>query len=257
MRNAPLPIPALLVGLATLAAGPAAAHEFVLLPERLEAGAGEEIGFEVHSTHVLGMPEEMERAESVAVRLVGAAGAEAIAVAEEPEAHRLVGTAASDGGTAWLAAHRLGQVWSRTPQGWVEGGRDVAPDADFTNKYEKFVKVLLNGGDAALATRPIGDALEIVPLADPAGLAAGETLELQVLHEGRPVEAQIAATFLGFSDLPGTYAYLTETRESEAGPVATLAPWAPGLWAVRVQHEAEAPGIDAHVLRAVMMVPVE
>jgi uncharacterized GH25 family protein len=243
-----------------LAAAPGAAHEFLVKPAAVTAPADVAIDFEVLSTHVFFAPEEMEAASSVEVSLVDAAGATPVAISEDEADAVLRGRVAGTGAPAWLAAHRLGQVWSKTPEGWVEGGRDQAPDAEFTNKYEKFVKVLTNAEPGAeIAMRPIGQALEIVPLTDPAGLAAGEALEVRVLHDGEPVAATVSATFDGFSDRPGTYAYLTETVEEETrGPVAVVEPWSSGLWAVRVEHRtADTPGIDEHVMRSVMIVAVE
>lgn len=243
---------------AVLLALPAGAHEFVVKPSATTAAADVAIGFSVLSTHVFFEPEEMERPETVAVAWVDAQGSTPVEIAEGPDGLSLAGRVAGTGRTAWLTAHRLGQVWSKTAEGWVEGGRDVAPGAEFTNNYEKFAKVLINAGDAAVATAPVGQRLEIVPLADPAGLAAGEALEVQVLHEGRPVAASVTATFDGFSTRPGTWAYATETAEADdRGPVATIEPWAPGLWMVRAEHRtADTPGIDEHVMRTVMVFEV-
>lgn len=244
---------------AALLAGQAAAHEFVVKPSATTAAADVAIGLEVLSTHVFFEPEEMERAASVTLAHVDETGTVPVPVVENEAARRLEGRVAGTGRTAWIAAHRLGQTWSKTATGWVQGGRDVAPDAEFTNTYEKFAKVLVNAEPgAAITTRPLGQALEIVPLGDPAGIAAGEALEVQVLHEGQPVEATVAATFDGFSRVPGTYAYLTGTApDAERGPVAVIAPWSPGLWAIRAEHRTDdTPGIDEHVLRSVMVFEV-
>ncbi|MGF1551248.1 MAG: DUF4198 domain-containing protein [Paracoccaceae bacterium] len=243
-----------------LAAPPAGAHEFLVEPAATEAGPDVSVAFEVLSTHVFFEPEEMEAASSVEVVLVAADGTTPVTIEEDEAAQVLRGRVAGTGETAWLAAHRLGQVWSRTPEGWVEGGRDAAPDAEFTGEYEKFAKVLLNAEPGSeVAMRPIGQALEIVPLTDPGDLAAGQALEVQVLHDGEPVEATVSASFDGFSDRPNTYAYLTETVDDEArGPVATIEPWSAGLWLVRAEHRtADTPGVDEHVLRSVMIVAVE
>ncbi len=244
-----------LAGALAILAGAATAHEFVLKPAALRAGAGESVAVEIHSTHVMIAPEEAEGADSVSAALV--AGGETVDLGIEPAADHLVTAATLPGeGPAWLVAHRHAQVWSKTAEGWVKGGRDEHADAETAGKYEKFSKALLNaGGEGAGA--PLGHALEIVPLADPATLSAGDSLALRVLHDGAPISATVYATFDGFSDRPNTYAYVTDTAEAEGGPTAEVKTWAPGTWIVRVQHDA--PGseaYDAHVLRATLVFEV-
>jgi uncharacterized GH25 family protein len=232
------------------ATAPALAHELVVAPEgtRLEAGAT--LPFAVHSTHVLLAPEEMEAPEDVAASLVPAGGGEAREVALEAAGTHLAGEAEGAGdGPVWLVAHRLAQTWSRTPEGWSEGGRDANPDAATVEVYEKFSKTLLNAGGPGYDA-PLGHRLEIVPAADPADLAAGDDLPVRVLLDGEPIQATVHATFAGFSDRPGTWAYVTETAEE--GGEAVVTTWAPGLWFVRAEHTAPGgEGVDGHVLRAV------
>lgn len=253
----PTPLVAALAAL--LAATPAVGHEFLVKPSAMSVAADESVDFQVLSTHIFFEPEEMEAAASVEVSLVDSAGRVPVEISENAEAQMLEGRVAGTGEPAWLTAHRLGQVWSKTPDGWVEGGRDAAPEAEFTNRYEKFAKVLLNARPGAeIAASPVGQQLEIVPLGDPAGLAPGNELEVQVLHDGEPVAATVSATFDGFTDRPNTYAYVTETAETgDRGPVAVVKPWSPGLWLVRAEHRTgDTPGIDAHVMRSVMIFEV-
>lgn len=249
------------IGLATaLGATPAAAHELLLIPSQTQAQPGEAIAFDVHSTHVFFKAEEMENVESVEVALVGAGGTQALEISGKEGALKLEGEATTDGKPAWLTAHRLGQIWSKTPRGWFQSGKSENPDAEFTNKYEKFSKALVNAetGDG-FAMKPIGQALEIVPLSDPAALSSGEEIQVQVLHDGKPIAATVSATFGGFSETPNTFAYLTETLRDEAhGHVAKVKTWAPGIWMIRAEHRtADTPEIDEHVLRSVMLFEVQ
>ena len=58
-------------------------------------------------------------------------------------------------------------------------------------------------GDNALATRPIGLTLEIVPLRSPYALAADHILPVQILYEGRPLPgALVKLTSLEFDAKP-------------------------------------------------------
>ncbi|MFM7403452.1 MAG: DUF4198 domain-containing protein [Erythrobacter sp.] len=70
-----------------------------------------------------------------------------------------------------------------------------AMGANGTESYARRAKALLQVGDAKTAnvTQPIGQTLEIVPLANPFTLAAGDALDVQVLWRGAPLEgAQVA-----------------------------------------------------------------
>jgi uncharacterized GH25 family protein len=237
--------------LAAAMALPAAAHELIVVPGNTSVTAGETLSFEVHSTHVFAAPEEMEAPESVAASLMPV-GQDAAEAEISPGDLYLAGQVAVPGdGPAWLLAHRLGQVWSQTDEGWKQGGRDVNPDANVAAKYEKFSKTLLNAGGEGYS-QPVGQLLEIVPLSDPASLAPGDTLMVQVLYNGQPVHTQVAATFAGFSERGNTWAYVTETFDGGDGAVAEVQTWGPGLWFVRAQFVAPGgEGYDEHVLRAI------
>ncbi len=54
-------------------------------------------------------------------------------------------------------------------------------------RYRKSVKAILDGGEGADVTAPIGLPLEIVPLQAPHTLRPGDTLRLRVLADGRPL----------------------------------------------------------------------
>lgn len=82
--------------------------------------------------------------------------------------------------------------------------------------YSKYVKAILHTGAAdAFVTKPVGQAIEFVPLTDPASLKRGDRLTVQILFRGSPaaslhVEASSAAVGgavkhrqLGRTDLAG------------------------------------------------------
>lgn len=240
---------------AALAASAATAHEVLLRPVPL-AGSTRVI---VESTHVFAKPEEREDVAALRAGLVTAAGMTEVGLAPEGDLSLAADVAVPAGG-AWVVAHRLPQVWSNTPGGFKPGSRAEHKDAIFTNRYEKFAKAYIAGTDPSLATEPLGQGLEIVPVGDLSGLKAGDALAVRVLHDGRPVPATVMATFDGFSDRPMTFAYATETSEEpgETG-LATLKLWQSGLWFVRVALETEDPAadVDTHVLRAVLSFPVK
>lgn len=238
-----------------LLAGPALAHE-ISVRTSSTAAPDEPVAFQIESTHTPGRSEEIEDAASLAVRLIAPSGTSPVAIAPNDKDLTQDGTfrlAAS--GPAVLHVHRLGMVWSETPDGWKQGGRDAHPDAVQSNKYEKFTKVLINAAaDPAFVQRPVGDALEIVPVGDPASWRVGELASLKVLHDGKPLAGELQATYLGFTDVPSSYAWSTESEDGTYKVKLT----APGMWLARVEHQAEiADGaIDRHVMRAILQFEV-
>lgn len=239
---------------AACAAAPAVmAHEIIVS----STVSGGELQVAIESTHVFVAPEELENAEAVTVTITTPDGRSTAPVSAISDL-TLGAAAAAPQSDAWLTVHRLGQVWSNTPDGWRQGDAAAYPDAVFTNRYEKFAKALVRGEttDAAFATAPLGHALEIVPLVNPADLSVGDDLPVRVLHDGAPVSGELRATYAGFSDAPMTFAYATEV---DANGEAAVKLWAPGYWYVRVAHDAADvdPNVQTHVLRAILSFDVE
>ncbi|MGL6210430.1 MAG: DUF4198 domain-containing protein [Paracoccaceae bacterium] len=229
------------------------AHEILLNP----SVSGDTLTMAIESTHTFVKAEELEEAANLAAMLVTPAGTEALAITQGGALSLQAVTPMKAG---YFVAHRLPLVYSSTPDGFKPGGKVENPDAAFTNRYEKYSKALLPGADAAFAMAPLGHALELVPLSDPAALKAGDTLKVQVLHNGQPIAAEVQATFAGFSDVPMTFAYQTETGDEYGTPgVAEVKVWQSGYWYVRVAHDAEDadPGVDTHVLRAILSFDVK
>ncbi|NJN46630.1 MAG: DUF4198 domain-containing protein [Candidatus Competibacteraceae bacterium] len=178
---------------------------------------------------------------------------------ENEAAQRLEGTLSDvDGATAYLLGHRHGQVWSQTDKGWQPGGREQNPEAKSSNKYEKFAKALINASaDDDSYAKPAGQLLEIVPLTNPATVNPGDELPVQVLYDGKPLNTAVYATFDGFSDTPGTYAYYTETlSEGEHADKAMIKLVVAGTWMVRAEHRVSGEQFDEHVMRAVLLFEV-
>jgi len=100
--------------------------------------------------------------------------------------------------------------------------------------YSRRAKALIQVGrpsprDDALATRPIGLTLEIVPLRNPYSLAADHLLPVQILYEGRPLPgALVKLTSLEFDAKP-----LRMVRSDAAGRASFEVPPV-GSWLVNV-----------------------
>lgn len=241
----------LLAGMAVLLVPALAhAHEFIIQPQLWRAyHQGQRVPFSVDSAHVFMVSEEMEPAELVQVTLDG----QAVPLRANPEFLDYNGAVTLGGpGTAAILGHRLPARWSKTPRGWFEGGRDEHADAVYVGLFEKFCKALLPVDGTDGFDRIVGHDLEIVPLTNP---FAGGDVVVQVLYQGHPLPVQVAATYDGFSDLSGTYCYLTE---ADADGRAVVRVDHDGLWMVRVQHKVAVQGLeyDERVLRSVLVFPV-
>ncbi len=111
-----------------------------------------------------------------------------------------------------------------------QGGKTNAQGRELYSRSSK----LLIGRSSEMATRPLGHALEIVPEKDPATLAAGEALPVQVLFRGKPlsgvrVSAASAGPEMKGHDFP-------VTAETDANGRALLKLNRGGLWYVRLIH---------------------
>ncbi len=246
---------ALCAVLLVLAGLPAAAHEFIVVPQAWESYApGQELPLTVVSSHVFMKSEELENPANVQVSYQG----KDIPLAADEALASFTGRATLAGpGAALLSGHRLGEVWSKTPKGVLKGDRSSLSGVVWSRKYEKFCKTLLPvGGSSQGWDARTGDELEIVPLNDPLALHPGEMLEVQILHKGKPVSPEaVTATYDGFTDAANSYAWFTEPYGDGKALVKISAP---GLWMVRVQLVVDEKGAnyEQHAMRAVLAFPV-
>jgi uncharacterized GH25 family protein len=98
--------------------------------------------------------------------------------------------------------------------------------------YENYTKALINVGETAndAYATPVGHGIEIVPLENPYLKKAGDTLELKVLHKGRPAPfCNVFATYVGFSHTED-YAFTNKTNGRGITKIRLLKP---GHWIVK------------------------
>jgi len=103
-------------------------------------------------------------------------------------------------------------------------------------RYSKVAKLVLctdvQNDDKRRYRTAIGGRLEIVPLTNPCGLRAGDTLAVQVLFEDRP----LAGVWVG-AGTEGTHGHHYPFRQrTDADGRALLRVDRPGLWFVRALH---------------------
>ena len=94
--------------------------------------------------------------------------------------------------------------------------------------FEQYTKALINvaGSDSSFR-KPVGHAMEIIPLANPAGLKVGDLLPVRVLFKGKPARfSPVYATYAGFST-GDDFAFATITDSKGQAKIRILhhGPW--------------------------------
>lgn len=250
-------LPALAASLVLACALPAAAHEFIVKPGKPVAAPGENLPVGVLSSHVFMVSEELEDAPDVTVSLKDASGVKEVALTPDAKTQEYKGSVTlAKPGFAVLVGHRLPQTWTKTPEGMKKGTKADFPGATVSNVYEKFAKTLVQVGAADDAwKKPLGQELEIMPLADPSGYKAGQEAQFRILYQGKPLSTEVFATCDGYTASPNSYAWYTETDDKGVAPVKFCQK---GLWMVRVQHKAPGKdGLSEHVMRATLLFDVK
>ncbi|WP_027721984.1 DUF4198 domain-containing protein [Maridesulfovibrio zosterae] len=245
--------------IAVLCCGNAFAHEFILKPVQLTAEKGHVIPFSVVSAHVFMISEEMEPLNKVDVQLIQKDKSTKVKLDENKMLMTLDGQITpSVEGTAILAGHREGIIWTQTTQGWKEHSKKGLKGVISSGKYEKFCKTLITVGkpDGSF-NKVLGHKLEIVPLTDPTQAKVGDEIEFQTLLNGKPVSVKnMLATYDGFTLNPNSYAYSTEPYGNGITKVKITAP---GVWMVRVDNTDPHPtaDYDSNVIRTTLIFEVK
>ena len=162
-------------------------------------------------------------------------------------------------GAYWVSAIYQPTFWSKNDSGWKQQNLKDMPDASTCQQAQMFGKALVVAGDDAVdvaaVSKPVGQALEIVPLADPT----------QIYYDGKPLAgATVTATADTFmeKDLEATH----DHREPQAfsgktdkeGKVGMI-PLIEGLWKVKVSYktpfEDKATCME-HSLSSTLIIPI-
>ena len=134
-------------------------------------------------------------------------------------------------GAYWVSAIYQPTFWSKNDSGWKQQNLKDMPDASTCQQAQMFGKALVVAGDDAVdvaaVSKPVGQALEIVPLADPTQIKLDAVFPLQVYYDGKPLAgATVTATADTFmeKDLEATH----DHREPQAfsGKPTKKAKWA-------------------------------
>ncbi|MCI0415564.1 DUF4198 domain-containing protein [bacterium] len=105
-----------------------------------------------------------------------------------------------------------------------------------TEKYFRYLKSIVQVGAQRTddPKQPVGHKIELIPLSNPYEVHAGNSLEFQLLFEGKPLsDAKAFATYDTFSKEHDVYA---QTVESGPDGKLRIQIDQPGLWMVRANH---------------------
>ena len=150
------------------------------------------------------------------------------------------------------------EYWSTTSSGHAPGRKSELADGISTTAYVKSVKTYVNVGQPSESWRaPLGHAIEIVPLNNPASLKTGDPLTFKVLlHDQVTAGTEVYAVYEGF-DSEDHEAPVTTTTDAQGQ--AQIRTDRPGPWLVyaRVERKAApASGLDWHNYRAYLLMNV-
>lgn len=213
----------------------ATAHEFVVKPDVTQAEAGETVAVSVMVTEVYMRPDRMPP-PTTTLWLHKGAEATPIQLSADRETNVYRARPSAPGPEPFILLGHA--IHDRDPA-------TKGPNLGKRLRTESFSKALINTGTEH--TQPLGTRLEIVPMADPAGLAVGSTLPVKILFDGKPIPARLQATWDGKTDEEHGYAV---RMESDAQGLAPVPLSAPGLWILRTKHTTDETGAQYDIYEA-------
>ena len=216
---------------AALLAAPALAHDMWITLDKPQVGQPAHIL--VGYGHAFPTTEQTDQDKLMPAYLVGAKGRLECKAGDKQD---FVSAAPLAEGSYLAVGGRQAQWYTKSPEGSQDKPKNQVPGATSCIRSVKYAKAILNLGAApGDVSQPVGQNLEIVPLANPATIKAGGELPIQVLFEGKPLGGcQLFATFAGFSRESNVFAFAAKTDKQGK---ATVKAWHPGPWLVLAKHE--------------------
>ena len=127
--------------------------------------------------------------------------------------------------TAYLKEESLGAILADREK----RGETGSPGRE---RYWRSLGVIVRAGDKGGAPgKPFGQRLELVPLADPTALKAGETLELRLLFQGKPLAGATVSALRREADK-----VVCRQTVSDAGGKVSFRFDKGGTWLIRTLH---------------------
>ena len=246
------------------------AHEFFVMPEEVnDYRAGDTVKIDALSTHYFTVGEELEPVEVNEVYIVKngvKTGANLPLTANRDRLWYETSYRLSDDTPVIVVGNRIGGFYCLfTDGGYADGKRaDVAAanpgkTVGTARYFAKYSKLYLNPNTRDTTfNRPLGHALEIIPLENPAQYRNGFRPRFRVLYNGQPLaNAEIAATY-------DYYNYKTEnayaqTEKTDAKGEVQFRITNPGIWLVRISDTRKSayPGTDEDNNAAILVFTVK
>lgn len=212
-----------------LAAGAAWAHDlWITCPQ---AGAGQKLLLDIGLGHDFPQGDKLNPDELQETYVMGAGGK----LKTAPQADQNFQTMQPLAAGSYVAASGTKPVFfTKSPAGYVRKTKDQVPEAIKCFRSIKYAKAIVNlGGQAGDVSQPLGQDLEILPLANPAGLKAGGELPVKVLLAGKPLAGAEVSAMPAASGKEKVTPFKAKTASDG---VAKMKLGSPGLWLVRVGH---------------------
>jgi uncharacterized GH25 family protein len=224
-----------LAGACLLVAGAAWGHDLYLMPDSFVVKAGARVSVSMHNGDEFpesdGPPALARLRDSSVVSAKGQAAMENVRA--EQKRGRAEYTAPAGGFV--LMTRTIPHFIDLSPEsfhdyleheglGWVVEWRKKNGEAGARGRelYSKHAKAVVHAGaGASVATKPVGHAVEIVPLRDPASIKPGGTLPFQVLFQGKP--AGVMA--VGAAHTGGSVKLTTDAQGRGSVVVSREGPW--------------------------------
>ena len=141
----------------------------------------------------------------------------------------------------YLAATGIKERFStKTEEGYKSQSKKGLSNVLSSRYLGMYAKAIINvgeTGEAANLSVPLGTALEVVPLSNPATLRAGDFFRFTLLYQGKPLAEEMNATYAGFSP-HNAWPYTCRTDKDGLGAVRILQP---GVWVIKANHKAPYP----------------
>lgn len=93
-------------------------------------------------------------------------------------------------GVSLVTVNMKPTFWSSTTRGWKPGDKKTLTDVKQCEYATKFAKTLITGGATEVPDalyKPVGQALELVPVTNPLVINAKKTVQFQVIYHGKPL----------------------------------------------------------------------
>ncbi|QTA92577.1 DUF4198 domain-containing protein [Desulfonema magnum] len=215
----------------------AQAHMLWLNVDDYGPAPGKAVQFEIGWGHQFPAGEEMKEGMLNKVYVLDESGNEIPLKQITPVQYSFV---PENQGTYRIAANINPGFVSKTTDGYKLQTKKGLENVVFCFRYDMRTKAVISAGAKGEKFGvPAGDKLEIIPLKDPTVLKEGETFSLKVIYDGKPLSnAEIKATYEGFSGKPHTYPYEAVTDNNGEASVKITQK---GNWLVSAGHKLPYP----------------